>query len=169
MQTINIGYVGRASATLAAVTAVSMAMVVSACGGSSRDAQSPDEASRSSSGDQAASDETAMIEPSPDQDELAAPGTGGANAADAIAQARCAREARCDNIGADKKFSSTDECVQRIRDEWREDLSARECKSGVDDAELNECLSEVRSEDCSSPFDTLERVAACTSAEICAD
>jgi hypothetical protein len=146
------------------------ALAFTACGGSSRDAQTPaDEADRANADQQSTGDETAMVDTNPDQDELAAPGSQGANAADAIAQARCAREARCDNIGADKKFSSTDACVQSIRDEWREDLSARECRSGVDDAELNECLSEVRSEDCSSPFETLERVAACTSAEICAD
>lgn len=96
------------------------------------------------------------------------PGVQGANASDAIAQARCAREARCDNIGGDKKFSSTDDCATRIREDWREDLSARQCPEGVDQTQLNECLREVRFEDCASPFDTLSRMAACTSNQICA-
>jgi hypothetical protein len=96
-----------------------------------------------------------------------APGPQGANAREAIAQARCAREARCDNIGGDRKFTSTDDCTARIREEWRDDLSARECPAGWNESELNECLREVRFEECSSPFDTLSRMAACTSAQIC--
>jgi hypothetical protein len=101
-------------------------------------------------------------------DRQAATGAQGANATEAIAQARCAREARCDNIGSDRKYTSTDDCKARIRDQWRDDLSARECPTGVNQGQLTECLSEVRSEECSSPFDTLSRMAACTSNQICA-
>lgn len=95
--------------------------------------------------------------------------TEGASATESIAEARCARESRCDNIGADKKFSAMEDCVIRIREEWREDLSIRECPSGINETQLNQCLSEVREEECSNPFDTLERVAACTVSQICAD
>ena len=95
--------------------------------------------------------------------------TEGASATESIAEARCARESRCDNIGADKKFSSMEDCIIRIREDWREDLSTRECRSGINETQLNQCLSEVREEECSSPFDTLERVAACTAGQICAD
>ena len=90
------------------------------------------------------------------------------SATESIAESRCAREARCENIGTDKKFSSTDDCIIRVRAEWKNDLDARECPSGVNEMRLNECLNEVREEDCSSPFDTLERVAACTAGQICA-
>ena len=93
----------------------------------------------------------------------------GGSATESIAESRCAREARCDNIGADKKFSSTDDCMIRVREDWKSDLDARSCPSGINETQLSECLNEIREEECSSPFDTLERVAACTAGQICAD
>jgi uncharacterized protein DUF6184 len=95
--------------------------------------------------------------------------TEGGSATESIAEARCARESRCDNVGADKKYSSMEDCIIRIRADWKDDLSARECKSGVNETQLNACLNSVREEECSSPFDTLERVTACTAGKICAD
>ena len=90
-----------------------------------------------------------------------------ASATNSIAESRCAREERCDNIGDNKKFSSNDDCMARIRADWKDDLNARECPRGINQPELRECLTEIRNEDCSSPFDTLSRVAACTSGQIC--
>jgi hypothetical protein len=90
-------------------------------------------------------------------------------AAESIADARCAREQKCNNIGADKRYSSMSDCLARIRNDWKDDLNARECPNGVDQKELNECLSEIRNENCGNPFDTLGRVAACTAAQICED
>jgi hypothetical protein len=37
------------------------------------------------------------------------------SATDSIAEARCAREATCDNIGDGKRFSSAADCMSRIR------------------------------------------------------
>jgi hypothetical protein len=95
--------------------------------------------------------------------------TEGGSATESIAESRCAREARCDNVGAEKKFSSMEDCIIRVRSDWKDELSSRECPSGVNETQLNECLNEIRQEECSSPFDTLERVAACTAGQICAD
>lgn len=91
------------------------------------------------------------------------------SAAKHIASARCEREARCNNIGADKKFASSDNCEDSIRSEWAQDLNAYDCPKGVVENELNECLTAIRDEDCNSPFDTLGRVSACTAGQICAD
>jgi hypothetical protein len=88
-------------------------------------------------------------------------------AIDAIANERCAREQRCGNVGADQKFGSRDECVTKTRTDWAEDLSAYECPGGIDQKELNECLAEIRNDDCNNPFDSLERVVACRSSDIC--
>jgi hypothetical protein len=90
-----------------------------------------------------------------------------ASAAESIAQSRCEREERCGNVGGDKKFSSMDDCLTRVRTDWKDDLNARECPGGINRPQLDECLTEIRNEECSSPLDTLERVAACTSAQIC--
>jgi hypothetical protein len=95
--------------------------------------------------------------------------TEGGSAVESIAEARCARESRCDNIGSDEKYSSMEDCVARVRDDWKGDLDARSCVSGVNETQLNECLGAIRAEECSSPFDTLERVSACTPSQICAD
>jgi uncharacterized protein DUF6184 len=95
--------------------------------------------------------------------------TEGGSATESIAEARCARESRCDNVGPEKTYSSMEDCIIRVRSDWSDELSARECKAGVNETQLNECLNEVREEECSSPFDTLERVAACTTGQICAD
>jgi hypothetical protein len=95
------------------------------------------------------------------------PASGTASAAQSIAQSRCEREQRCDNVGGDKKFSSMDDCLTRVRTDWKDDLNARECPGGVNRPQLDECLTEIRNEECSSPLDTLERVAACTAGQIC--
>lgn len=89
------------------------------------------------------------------------------SATESIAQSRCDRERRCNNIGADRKYSSESACLAKIRDDWRDDLSARECQNGINQMQLNECLEHIRSEDCGNPFDTLSRVSECTKAQIC--
>jgi len=95
------------------------------------------------------------------------PASRAASAAESITEARCAREQRCENIGADKKYSSFNDCSDRVRNDWKEDLNARECPGGVEQKELDECLASIRNEDCNSPFDTLARVAECSAAPIC--
>jgi hypothetical protein len=84
-----------------------------------------------------------------------------------IANARCQREQRCKNIGKDKKFASIEACQTQIREDWRGELNAYECPGGVDSKELAECLREVQNENCKNPFDTLERVIACRSSDLC--
>lgn len=88
-------------------------------------------------------------------------------AAQQIAEARCARESRCGNVGIDKDYSSAEQCETKISEEWRDELNAYECPGGVVMKELQECLEEIKTEDCASPFDTLGRVAACRESDIC--
>jgi hypothetical protein len=72
-------------------------------------------------------------------------------------------------VGKDKKFSSVQDCLTRVRDDWKDDLNARQCPGGANETQLNECLDAVRHEDCSSPFDTLSRLSECTAGQICID
>ena len=116
----------------------------------------------SRSGDRTASDPTPVA-----HDPAMQPASRPASAAESIAEARCAREQRCDNVGSNKKYSSHNDCMARIRDDWKADLNARECHGGINQTELNECLGAIRGEECSSPFDTLDRVAQCSAASIC--
>ena len=87
----------------------------------------------------------------------------------AIATARCDREARCNNLGADAKYPSKEACLDRVRADWAKELNAYECPGGLNRAELNECLEDIRGEDCGSPFDTLARTLSCSKTEICVD
>lgn len=90
-----------------------------------------------------------------------------ASAVESIAEASCARESRCDNVGPRLEYSSTEDCLRRMGERWTRELDARACPREIDDAGLNECLNEIRADDCGNPFDTLERVAACTPAQMC--
>jgi hypothetical protein len=83
--------------------------------------------------------------------------------------ARCAREQRCNNVGDNKTYSSNQDCLARIRSDWKADLNARECHHGIKQTQLNECLAKVRGEECGNPFDTLSRLAECTVGQICSD
>ncbi len=89
------------------------------------------------------------------------------NAAMAIAEARCQREDSCENVGDSKKYSSNQDCLDRVRTSWRDELSARQCPNGVNDAQLDECLAEIRAEKCDHPLDSLARIVECRTGQVC--
>ena len=91
------------------------------------------------------------------------------SAARRIAGARCEREARCENVGVERKYASDSACEDQIRTDWANDLNVYECPNGVVEQQLEECLAAIRAEDCNSPFDTLGRITECQSPQICAD
>ncbi len=84
-----------------------------------------------------------------------------------IASARCEREQLCGNIGADQKFASQDACEQEIKADWNDDLNKYECPNGIVQAELDECLADIKKEECGNPFDSLARVMSCNASDIC--
>ena len=57
--------------------------------------------------------------------------------------------------------------MSEVGTEWKDELNAIECPDGVVEKELNECLEEVRNEDCANPFDTLGRIVACRESDLC--
>lgn len=89
------------------------------------------------------------------------------SAAEQIAEARCERERQCGNVGADKTYTSSQDCLSRIQSDWKDDLNARQCPGGINQNQLSECLHQVRAEACENPFDTLARVTECTQGQIC--
>lgn len=88
-------------------------------------------------------------------------------AIDRIVAARCAREQACNNVGPDKSFASSQACDTKIRADMREDLKVSECPYGVDEKELRECLDSIHKEDCGNPIDTISRLAACRTSDMC--
>ena len=89
------------------------------------------------------------------------------SARESIAESRCQREQKCNNVGPEKKYSSADDCLVRIRNDWKDDLNARECPGGINRAQLDECLTKIRTEDCGNPFETLSRIVECRVGQIC--
>ena len=49
----------------------------------------------------------------------------------------------------------------------KDDLNAKDCPYGVDQKELNECLEAIRKEECNNPLDTISRLAACRTSDMC--
>lgn len=101
--------------------------------------------------------------------EVRTPRGESASAVRSIADARCDREEKCGNIGDGQSYASRDACGDKIRSDWSDELNAYECPNGIVDAALDQCLSAIRNEDCGATFDTLQRITACTSGDICAD
>ncbi|HVH40747.1 MAG TPA: DUF6184 family natural product biosynthesis lipoprotein [Labilithrix sp.] len=88
-------------------------------------------------------------------------------AIDRIVASRCAREVTCSNVGPDKHFTSGEICVREVRSKMSDQLRASECPSGIDSKELEECLDAIRSESCTNPLDTVSRLAACRTSDLC--
>jgi hypothetical protein len=95
--------------------------------------------------------------------------TSTALAISSVATARCDRELRCKNIGANQKYLSTDECVTKLQNDKRVDINPQECPGGVNDKELASCLKSIRDEDCGNPLDSLSRLTACRASALCMD
>jgi hypothetical protein len=92
---------------------------------------------------------------------------GNTNAIERIVASRCAREQSCSNVGVDKKYANTPACTAKLRADMKDDLNAKDCPRGIDAKELNECLDEIRKESCNNPIDTINRLAACRTSDLC--
>src|SRR5262245_489162 len=73
----------------------------------------------------------------------------------AMAEARCEYEQRCGNVGQDRTYADTDHCQSRFKSDYQKELNAWECPGGIDRKELDKCLTEIRDNDCNSPFESL--------------
>ncbi len=88
-------------------------------------------------------------------------------AIDRIVASRCAREVMCSNVGAAKHFTSSEVCAREIRTKLNDELNASECPNGIDRKELDECLDAIRNESCSNPIESIGRLAACRTSDLC--
>ena len=84
-----------------------------------------------------------------------------------IVAARCEREERCDNVGPDKAYSNHAACTSKLQGSTADDINLKDCKNGVDDARLHECLAKIHDEDCGNPIDALTRLTACRTGALC--
>lgn len=86
-----------------------------------------------------------------------------------LTSARCAREQKCGNIGANKTYASLETCTNTLTEDLNKELNAYECAGGVVAKELQECLTAIREEACNSPLDKIARIAACRDSDLCKD
>ena len=84
-----------------------------------------------------------------------------------ISEARCDLEQRCNKIGAGRDYADRGACVNKVQQRWADELNFKDCPAGIDSGELNECLTEIRNSGCGNPMDTLGRVTACRSSDLC--
>jgi Family of unknown function (DUF6184) len=85
-----------------------------------------------------------------------------------LANARCDREVRCNNVGAKEKFKTRADCVAEMERDKRDDLNSDVCPGGIREKQLNECMAAIRDENCGNPLDALTRLNACRSGSLCA-
>jgi hypothetical protein len=91
-----------------------------------------------------------------------------ASAVTTLAAERCDREMRCKNIGAKEKYKTRAECIAEMEKDKRDDLNSDVCRGGIRQKELNECLDAIHDESCGNPLDTLTRLNACRTGNLCA-
>jgi len=84
-----------------------------------------------------------------------------------LSAARCDREQGCSNVGAGKKYASRDVCMDQMRGSLANDLNAYECPHGIDEGQLDRCMTAIRSEECSHPLDTISRMDKCRTGALC--
>jgi hypothetical protein len=84
-----------------------------------------------------------------------------------VAAARCDREARCDRLGAGEKYDSRRDCLADIKRNERNDLSDDACPGGISPKGLDGCLQSIREEDCRNPLQTIGRLNACRTGNLC--
>jgi hypothetical protein len=86
-----------------------------------------------------------------------------------VADARCDFEQRCDHIGAGQSFDDREACETKMHGSIADELNTKDCPNGVADSKLSACLSQLRSEKCGDPMDSMSRWAACRQGELCLD
>jgi hypothetical protein len=87
--------------------------------------------------------------------------------AEKLTSARCAREAKCDQIGQGHKYATRDVCETLLRSDTMNDLNAKNCPRGLDKDAVEHCLLAIKAEPCSMSIDTLARIADCRTGAIC--
>ncbi len=82
-----------------------------------------------------------------------------------LAQARCRREARCNQIGASSKYSSQQECETTLLADNERQLSA--CPGNMNQSNLDKCSSTIESTSCDKTMDRLSEYKECRTDTLC--
>lgn len=80
---------------------------------------------------------------------------------------RCQREMDCNNIGTGKSYDDYPACEREVSHDLRPSLQISECPYGIREPKVDECLQELKNEQCGNPFDHVSRLATCRSSRLC--
>lgn len=90
-----------------------------------------------------------------------------ATAVSRIADARCAHERSCSNIGPGRHYLSIEACSQKTQANVMSDLNINDCPGGVAPKELDACVAAIEAESCGNVLDKVERITACRTSALC--
>lgn len=85
----------------------------------------------------------------------------------ALTEARCDRQARCNAIGEELRFTTRAECVTHFDWLGYGELELFRCRTPVDEEKLSSCLYAIKTEPCGSAEEIDNMTRACSSTEIC--
>lgn len=84
-----------------------------------------------------------------------------------IAEARCEREVRCNGFGAHRRYESRTACIADLEADKRDELNPRTCPGGIDENQLDKCVTAIRTDQCGNPAEGWSRINACRDGNLC--
>lgn len=84
-----------------------------------------------------------------------------------IAAAKCDRAARCGAIMPGKKYDSREQCEMIMRGKISDDIRLKDCRGGISESDLAECMKKIQDESCNNPFDRFSSHEECRVSQIC--
>jgi hypothetical protein len=84
-----------------------------------------------------------------------------------MADARCARESTCMDVGPGRRFESSELCLSALRADSLGHMTRLDCPKGTDPRGLERCLGAIRAEVCPRAIEQLEHLAECRAESIC--
>ncbi|MGZ3474324.1 MAG: DUF6184 family natural product biosynthesis lipoprotein [Polyangiales bacterium] len=89
------------------------------------------------------------------------------SAVERVSQEQCARSQRCDNIGTGREYASRENCLTVERGKFAEAFSLQSCPGGIDEHNLQSCLSEIRDQGCGASWSSVSRRETCRNRNVC--
>lgn len=93
--------------------------------------------------------------------------TSNRSAVNRIAEARCEREARCRGFGTNKRYANRAACLADLEADKSDELNPRTCPGGIDENQLDRCVTAIRADECGNPADRWSRINACRDGNLC--
>lgn len=84
-----------------------------------------------------------------------------------VAAERCDRAERCMQVGPDHRYDTRGDCIMAVRARENDELNLRSCPGGIDERELNACLSAIKNSECEASFDAPTAHNACRESALC--